>query len=289
MSVQVFIVSYLGNDSDLIQKRLEFHNKQLDWILSQDSNIQINVFDQNYKPEWRRAESNINYYRYSGPTLKQWQVRNQFYDDFYNSDLDLSIFMDNDTALYDHFDGPKFFKFINEKQQDLVDNKVCCFIPIDPGRSPFNNYVGSKKKLYDSNYIFNPVRLVRTAFYGLLNLKKHFNKTVYFRDFSENLELGVSDDTFFSFDLMKNGLTAYKTYNFILKDFVGDKYSLLFDPNHSRIGMMNDVFVKICDEGGVRLHDDMKKTRKLLNDHMIEKYNLRWNKIFIEKVSNQFF
>lgn len=238
-----YIVSYLGEDPLLQKKRLEFHNRQLDWILeTSQPSTQIKVFDQNYKSEWKRTDSKIEYYNYSGPVLKQWKVRNIFYQDFYQSNDDLAVFLDNDTVLYDHFDGKSFFKFISEKQQELVKKKIYCFVPIDAAKSPFNQHVKDRKDEYDNNFVFNHTTILRTCFYCMLNLKKHFNREVYFRDFSENEFLGRADDYFFSFDLMRAGFKGFKSFNFILKDMVGERYSLLSKDNEERNKLIGEVF-----------------------------------------------
>lgn len=270
--MKAYIVSYLGSEESLVQKRLAIHNKQIDWFLEHSSSdLQISIFDQNYRPEWRRIDSKISYWNYSGPVLKQWAVRNKFLEEFYSSGDDYAIFADNDAILYDHFDGLKALKFISEKKMQLIEEGIHCFVPIDAAKSPFNQYVEDRKHEYNSNYVFNPIVWLRTAFFGFCNIKKHISKEIYFRDFSENIKLGHADDFFFGYDLTKNGVNVFKTYNFILKDMVGEKYSLLATDNSERNEIISNALKIILNEENVE-YDDMVLARKELVRVIRKKY-----------------
>lgn len=272
--MKAYIVSYLGSEESLIQKRLAIHNKQIDWFLEHSpSDLEISIFDQNYKPEWRRSDSKISYWNYTGPVMKQWAVRNRFLAQFYSSLEDYAIFADNDAVLYDHFDGPKVLKFISEKKSKLVEEGVHCFVPIDAAKSPFNQYVEDRKHEYDSNYIFNPIIWLRTAFFGFCNIKKYLGKEIYFRDFSDNPKLGHADDYFFGYDLTKNGINLFKSYNFILKDMVGEKYSILATDNSERNEIISGALSALMDEEGINYDEsNIQNYRKELVNTIRKKY-----------------
>jgi hypothetical protein len=272
--MRAYVVSYLGEDETLVQKRLAIHNKQLDWFLEHSPpELEISVFDQNYKPEFRRNDSRIQYWKYTGVVLKQWAVRNKFLEDLYSSQENYAIFADNDACLYDHFDGKSALKFIQEKNSELVSNGIHCFVPIDAAKSPFNDYVNDRKHEYDSNFIFNPVIWLRTAFFALCNIKKVLGKEIYFRDFSAHGKLGHADDFIFGYDLTKNGVNIFKTYNFILKDMVGEKYSLLAADNEERNEIISSALKLMMDEEGFPyLQDNVQGSRKEFVSHLRKKY-----------------
>lgn len=236
--MKAYIVSYLGADPSLIAKRLSIHNRQIEWFKSLD--LQIKVFDQNYEDSFRSP--GVEYFGYSGAVLKQWKVRNIFLKEFYNSDEDYCIIADNDSILYDHFDGKEFIRAFIQNGKEFSNYGIDAIVPIDAAKSPFNKYVSDRKDAYDSNYVFNPVLFFRTAFFILRNIKKHRKKEIYFRDFSENENLGRADDFFFSHDLNKNGCRCFKTYNIILKDMVGERYSILSQDNEERTRLINQTF-----------------------------------------------
>lgn len=272
--MKAYIVSYLGSEENLIQKRLAIHNKQIDWFLEHSpSDLEISIFDQNYKPEWRRNDPKISYWNYSGPVLKQWAVRNKFLEEFYSSNEDYAVIADNDSILYDHFDGRSALQFVSNKKNLLIENGVHCFVPIDAAKSPFNQYVSDRKQEYSSNFIFNPIIWLRTAFFVLANIKKHTGKSVYFRDFSNNPTVGHADDFLFGYDLAKNGVNVFKTYNFILKDMVGEKYSLLASDNSERNEIISEALGMMMEEESIEFdRNAIQDSRKLLIDRLRKKY-----------------
>lgn len=218
---EVFIISYLGiPGSDLYEYRLNVHNKQLDWILEK-TDVPINILAMEYaSSEHYRKEAQIRYFKYD-TKMHQGSARNiLIHDHFYDTDLDFAVFFDNDSILYDHFDGPDFFDLLERLDFTGVD----LFVPGDPGRAPFNKKVADSKEVYDNYLVMEPKLIAKTSLFVMRNLKKYYDYSPSFT----NLRM---EDLYFSLDLNKNGHRVCQTLNFILKEFASQNERSLIAPN----------------------------------------------------------
>ncbi len=217
------IISYFGTDERTINRRLEEHNKQIDWFLDIDKRIRFLILAQEYKRAWFRSESRITYTRLKNH-VTPGPARNLILKDFYGSDNRWAIMLDNDTTLYDHMDGKTVFTHMidHPERWEAVD----MWYPLDPAREGFNERY--KKSLYKEFFVLERKQV---QVKGSMMVIKNNKEPIAFRD-------QYSEDTEFSIENMYRGRAVYQNTNTVLKEVVSLNYSTL---NCEELGMSAGV------------------------------------------------
>lgn len=222
-----YIISWFGNN-DIRDFRLSIHKKQVEWLLELGFNIKI--FAQQYKPEEYIIDERISYIKNDDKVLSVADSRNIILKEFYNSEEDYGLFLDNDCILYDKHkktnigDGKLFRKHINENFSKY--NDIDCFLPIDPMKEPYGFKYVESPDLYNNNHVFSRNCHLQGAVVGLRNLKKIYNKELYYSESfgynEEGIHLGGSDLDF-GLNLICNGFGVYQLENIVLKEYGNGK------------------------------------------------------------------
>ena len=205
------IISYMGDGSALQQKRLAWHNRQLDWLLARG--LEVVVFDQDYKESWYRSDPAITYARYKGPLLRPGPARNELLRDFYASGETWTVMADNDSVLVDEMDGHAIFSLLPE----VADN-IYIFSPIN---GAIRGYPWKAKPDFFADFL---------VFERLVDLKGSFwflrkpPDPIWFHD----MEIGEDGD--FVYQFVQQGLGTFQCHNIALREFAAyEGSSTLYD------------------------------------------------------------
>jgi hypothetical protein len=213
---KVYIISWFG-EGPMVEKRMKMHDNQLQWCLEND--LKPVVFAQNYKEEYYRP--NVTYIKHYGQVLRFGEAREHLLKLFYNSDDDFAVFADNDAYLYK---GPKYgandtfvstMRSVDIKQFNQID----CFYPINPAFVPFSKDLIKNKITDEYSWRMKP-GYIAAQFFVLKNLKKHYNKEIYYDPAFVLPDRSIlpAEDQEFPINLIHNGLTCFQCPNLIKKD-----------------------------------------------------------------------
>jgi len=105
MSNAVYIIAYHGNDPETRQRRSDNHNKQIEWWLDYDKEIEIRILAQDFSENEYWDNDRVTYVdRLDNPTPPA-SARNILLNHFYDTDEEWAVFADSDAILNLH---PKF-------------------------------------------------------------------------------------------------------------------------------------------------------------------------------------
>lgn len=204
------IISYMGEGETLQRKRLDCHNRQLDWLL--ERGLEIVVFDQGYKENWYRSDSHIAYGRYKGPVLRPGPARNPLLDDFYAREEETwTVMADNDAVLLDEMDGRAIFDLL----PGIADN-IHLFSPVN---GALRGYPWkAKPDFYADFLVFERYVELKGSFWFL----RKPPEPLWFRD------IAAGEDGDFAFQVVMAGLGVFQCHNIALNEFAMQT-STLFD------------------------------------------------------------
>ena len=219
---RIYIISWFGN-SDIRDKRVEYHNKQIEWAKSH--NLDIFVLAQHYnKDEYRDDVTYIDFEYPAGMNLLiPGTARNVCLEHFYASDENFAIFADNDAVLYDgpqHCDGKDFVEKFNAVPLDYF-SEVDLFVPLNPRKMPFTKTITDNQQLFDNNFVFHRNPDAKGSLFCLKNMRLHYNNPIYFDDAFDNRDgtFTPMGDVDFGLNFLSQGYSSYMLHNIILKEF----------------------------------------------------------------------
>ena len=216
--MRISIVSWMGNDQETITKRLDAHAKQLEWFLSLGLPLQIHVLAQGYKGTWYTKHDQIHYQVLEQPKGLA-AARNALLEDFYNSDDDWCILVDNDCVLYEYLDGKSIFAHMLKQKNKKAWEQIDIWYPFDPKFEPFKKKYEKDKALYDGCLIFKRSDLTnRGNFFAIKNPKISGMAKVYFVEDDQLLE---GDE--FILQAFSQECKIYKCMNTGLNELVKDR------------------------------------------------------------------
>lgn len=219
------IISWMGRDPHLHEKRVQYHRRQISWLL--DVGIEeIVIVAQEYTQEWYIDDKRIRYIKVPN-AIGASAARNMLLDDFYNGGDEWSLFADNDCILSDRQNG----RIIFDQLSKITDENIYIVMPMN-GRNAGDNYnfLWSKyKREYDSALIFSRLLDLST---GLWFFRKPKSK-LYF-----DASCSVMEDGAFALEAIRNGMGVFKCKNILLQDLSGANNSTLFKDNKDRVEKM---------------------------------------------------
>lgn len=256
-----YIISYFGKDEELRTKRKEYHQKQIDWLFQQNPDIKIKILSQFYKDNEYIKHDQIEY-EDTSELLLPAPARNILLKQFYNSDHDYCIFLDNDSILYPYYDSGNLIKNFNENFNKF--DKVDMFLPIDPRKVPFRKRIEGDLELYNNFHVLSRASDFKSSLFFLRNTKKYRNKEFYF---DENLELLHDYEYMHQFFIENIGV--YTHMSIILKEF-GSNLSTLVESNEYRKNVNKIEKIKIYEkykDYGLMFKNERFNRRKFFNDN----------------------
>ncbi len=219
------IISWMGSDPSLQNKRVEYHRRQVEWLL--DVGIaEIVIVAQEYRPDWYTDDPRIRYIKVPN-AIGASSARNLLLDDFYMGNDEWSYFADNDCILSDRQNGRTIFAQLDK----ITDENIYIIMPMN-GRNAGDNYnfLWSKyRSVYNSALIFSKLWDLST---GLWFFRKPKAK-LYF-----DPSCTVMEDGAFALEAIRNGMGVFKCKNILLQDLSGPNNSTLFKDNKDRVEKM---------------------------------------------------
>ena len=205
------IISYLP-DNEIKEKRLRAVKSQLDWIFKLFGDVPIHVVAQNYKDTDYLPNPNIIYSKYE-VGIGACNARNEVLKNFYESNDNWLLLMDDDVGLYDYYEGDILLKDIyynkyNEYPMDII-------IP-HWSRNPFKDQL--LKDAVEYSHLFRPATLVDSPnFYLLRNKHDNIYYDVTLDPWMNNLK--ISEDIDYIARQMISGKKVVVCRSMIKKDF----------------------------------------------------------------------
>lgn len=222
--MKALIVSYFGprSNPEVRAKRKEYHERQIEWLLSEgfvhsDIWVSCKDYDESEKIEGIRYFERPDIKVAIPPALG----RNQLLEEWYKTNDDWCLVLDNDAILDDRNQG-NIIQWLRSNELKEVD----AFVPVNPGapgRGAFNR-LWEDKDVRD-NYVFERGEL-KGSFMVLKNLKKHHGHELYF-DTGDRCR--SAEDYFFGFDMVELGMVPMWCNNIVLKELAtSTKESMLW-------------------------------------------------------------
>lgn len=213
-----YIISFLPDDPEIRARRKVLHKKQLDYWCQKD--IRIVVYAQNYSdidfdPRVHQYIVNTGVLKRPGP------ARNVLLEEFYETDSDFALFMDDDIVFYPgekYMDNDNILNVLREIPVPKFQS-VSCFQPLYPSQTPFSQMFRERKQEFRDNLIFQS----HPNLMGACNFIKNFRKLENFDYFYEDLfnvegKVEAGEDNLFGVNLIKRGLGAYQLQNLVCND-----------------------------------------------------------------------
>lgn len=216
--MQVLIPSYFGprDQPEVRKKRKEFHQRQLEWLFEQgfapaDIWISYKDYDDSDFTDGVQYVKRPDEQVLIPPALG----RNQLLSEWYKTNNDWCLVLDNDAILDDRNKG-NIIEWLRHNELSEVD----AFVPVNPGapgKGAFNRLWEDSN--IDDNWVFQRGEL-KGSFMFLKNLKKHHGHELYF---DTGNRCKSAEDYFFGFDMACVNMVPMWCNNIVLKELATSK------------------------------------------------------------------
>jgi len=206
--LRVGVISYLPNQDNRGKRKTLVHKTLADIRTIVPYNIPITIIAQNYDEGDEYVADGITYIHHR-EGIGQSAARNQLLEDFYNSDDDFLLYMDDDTSFYNRYNVIGLFEALHNHPDWF--NQVDVFTGIEGRFTPFTE--ANAKLDLEQQWVFKAMP-VSTAgeLRCIRNLKKYYGETAYYK---QGIHLG--DNTIFNFGEDLYFRLEYSTkYNFFM-------------------------------------------------------------------------
>lgn len=213
-----YIISYLPKD-DLRAKRLEIHNKQIDYWLSKGLNVL--VYAQGYEQQDFRED--VRYIVNSKTTIdRPGPARNVLLREFYESDEDFCLLLDNDIILYEgekYCDSDNIVQILKDIPLENLQG-VDAFEPLNPTQTPFSAFFAEKSEILSKNLFFKRRPNISGQSLFIRNFKKMGEEPLFYSDWfdEKTKKIIMGEDVAFGLELTKRGKGVYSLMNAVRKD-----------------------------------------------------------------------
>lgn len=224
-NAMIGIISYLPEDMSVRSVRLETHIKQLKNVSSMYPECPIFCMYQQYEQAEielckKAASKSIKFSYESQGKLGANGARNRILNEFYASDFDFIMLMDDDTTLYPYYD-------VQNVLQDLCEfkrkNELGIIRPVVPFMTPFKQGNYEQRSIVENYWILrSSLGLIPFSMIILSNLNKNFNKAVFF-DEQMNPQKGEGyDDYDFVFRLREKLIPCHRCSQIVVNPLYSD-------------------------------------------------------------------
>lgn len=269
MSLIAGIISYLPNDNDLRTKRLTASRKQLEWLHTVYGNdVKVLFIAQNYTDNEVPNAPNIEVKLFE-KGLGCGGARNEVLKEFYKSDYDWLLLMDDDTIIDDKYRPNNFMREIAANPDKF---KIDAVNAVEPEYQPYKklNYE-DKANLTHYKFTRRPINS-GSATLIMKNIKKYYNDELYFNNPDANIGEGT-EDVEFRLDWVIRGYTWYTMETWVRKSLAFNHSTIWLRTPEENTQMLLADLSNICDR-----YKDYGLRKDLKNKIVWGDFNSRYNK-----------
>lgn len=223
----IYIIAYHGSDPETRQKRSDNHNKQIEWWLDYDNNIEIRILAQDFTEDEYWNNPRVKYIdRLDNPTPPA-SARNILLNHFYDTDEQWAVFADSDAILNLHPNFVHTHINICDILRSFPENfsDVDLFWPHWDGRpgdgafyDKFNNVDPAYKSIdWDNELCFD--RKFGSMKGTMFFLRNNEKRMMMDESFNGTGQLIPGEDDEFAVSMAMNNYKTYILRNIMLKEF----------------------------------------------------------------------
>lgn len=224
--ILVGIISYLPDDLEVRDKRLTTHIKQLENIDSTFDNMDFLTIYQNYSElEIQQCEariinkSNTSTYQ-THKALGANPARNIILKEFYSSDYEFLMLMDDDTVFYPYYDVKYLFSDLLAYRNKT---NIGMIRPCVPFMSPFKESNYKDRSTIEQCWILrSSMGLIPFCMIILSNLKENFGKEIFFDEVMNPRKGEGYDDYDFVFRLKEQNIPSHRCQQIVVNPLYSD-------------------------------------------------------------------
>lgn len=210
------IISYFPDDKKIKAIRKRNHIAQIRFLVNIFPKEIIYIVSQNYNENDYINYKNIKYIKFDKP-IGPAEARNQIFKQFYNSNEECLLLLDNDVYWYDYYDATSLVKdfYYNSSKYDFE-----LLVPLNPRTTPF------KKQLYNSDLKdYFTLKKINLGVCPNLMLIKKVN--IYQVSFDKDDENAINEDKLFLKDFILKEYRGYSVLNWVKKSPSEDVCSII--------------------------------------------------------------
>lgn len=243
-SVLVGIISYLPDDLQVRQKRIEVHRKQVDMLNKLFPFCDVLQMNQNYSNSdadacFKSLDNGIRHLCFENHgKLGASNARNRILEKFYSSDYEFLMLLDDDTLVYPYYDSSRFF-------EDLLQwngkSRIGMIRPLVPSMVPF------KKTNYEQKHVIRDYWILRSSLginpAGMIilsNLRKNFGKEAYFNEHMNAEKREGYEDYDFVLLLRELGIPTYMCKQIVINSLLSDS-SVTFQGSQRKLNHAGNI------------------------------------------------
>jgi hypothetical protein len=235
MSLMVGRISYLPDDNRLRNVRIQAEKKSLYSLKSLlPESVKIIKIAQNYKDNELDDIEDIREYSKLGVS----KARNIILNEFYESDFDYLLLLDDDNTFYPYYHIDEFLSQVNDNSYKFLDYGIFMARAIEPQYSAFKK--DNLKLNCEDNFVFKQACLSDgTGLFLIANLDKLKGIKLFF---DEKIKISSDIDSEnevidFIIRFTRIGLTCFQCRNMIQKNTItgrkGQAVSTVFDSSEN--------------------------------------------------------
>lgn len=183
----------MPKDDSLKTKRLAASRKQIEWLRNIFKTERIMCVAQNYSKDDYNTTGSIEYIKFDN-AIGPGAARNELLKRFYNSDYDYLLMLDDDTVSYNYYKSEDFLIDVAKNPEKF--NGLEAIGAFEPEYLPYKKMNFTDRNTL-THYKFTPRQLNTGCAMGFLkNIKKYYNKEIYFNNLNPNKLEGNEDIDF---------------------------------------------------------------------------------------------
>lgn len=237
------IITYLPSDVSTRSKRIESHAKEMRRLNELYPDVNIVEINQQYEPSdiefFDRIGCNGHrkYIHNMAGKLGISGARNFLLRQFYESDKDFIMLMDDDTMIYPYYDSSRFLEDLYE---NVSPKSVGIIRPLNPVIQPFKlqNYE-RRDEIHDYWVLNTSMGIMPGGMIILSNLKKHYGIEIYFDENMRSYEGEGYEDLDFVLQLRRHNIHSHRCTQIITNPLSNDSSVMFAGKDRKALHLQN--------------------------------------------------